>query len=75
MINNNISYYLTLTFWVRPLRGELHGFCGAWLRYNALKWNNHFALLRLAPHPKNRTLHLVQLPDLGSNSSLRLKLT
>jgi hypothetical protein len=24
MINNNISYYLTLTFRVRALRGELH---------------------------------------------------
>ena len=25
----------------------------------------HFASLRLALHPKNRTLHPVQLPDLG----------
>ena len=39
MINDNISYYLTLTFRVRPLRGELHRFCGAWLRCNFLEWN------------------------------------
>jgi hypothetical protein len=26
---------------------------------------SHFASLRLALHPKNRTLHPVQLPDLG----------
>jgi hypothetical protein len=38
MINNNISYYLTLTFWVRPLRGELHSFCGTWLRCNSVEW-------------------------------------
>ncbi|SCX37341.1 hypothetical protein SAMN05720354_10167 [Nitrosospira sp. Nsp1] len=39
MINNNISYYLTPTFRVRALRGELHGFCGTWLRCNSLEWN------------------------------------
>jgi hypothetical protein len=38
MINNNISYYLTLTFRVMPLRGELHSFCGTWLRCNFLEW-------------------------------------
>ena len=38
MINNNISYYLTLTCRVRPLRGELHSFCGTWLRSNFLEW-------------------------------------
>ena len=99
MINNNISYYLTLIFWVRPLRGELHSFCGTWLRCNSVEWgaserrtrdpakwgsgsagdaatafhgaphpaarSHHSASLRLAPHPKNRTLHPVQLPDLG----------
>ena len=112
MINNNISYYLTLTFWVRPLRGELHSFCGTWLRCNSLEWgaserrtrdpakrgsgsagdaatafqgariplqghtflrkalllpsrSHHSASLRLALHPKNRTLHPVQLPDSG----------
>ena len=27
--------------------------------------SHHFASLRLALHPKNRTLHSVQLPDLG----------
>ncbi|BCT68832.1 hypothetical protein NNRS527_02438 [Nitrosospira sp. NRS527] len=107
MINNNISYYLTLTFLVRALRGELHGFWGTWLRCNSLEWNgapkrrprspaqrgsgsagdaaialhtqggariplrgrtflrkallrparSHSASLRLALHPKNRTLH------------------
>ncbi|SCX37268.1 hypothetical protein SAMN05720354_10114 [Nitrosospira sp. Nsp1] len=66
MINNNISYYFTLTFRVRPLRGELHSFWGTWLRCNSLEWNDHSASLRLALHPKNRTLHPVQLPDLGS---------
>jgi hypothetical protein len=112
MINNNISYYLTLTFRVRPLRGELHSFCGTWLRSNFLEWgapergtrgpakrgsgsagdaatafrgariplrghtflrkallrparSHHSASLRLALYPKNRTLHPVQLPDLG----------
>jgi sarcosine oxidase delta subunit len=39
MINNNISYYLTLIFRVRALRGELHSFCGTWLRCNSLEWN------------------------------------
>src|SRR5678815_1385801 len=39
MINSNISYYLTLTFRVRALRGELHSFCGTWLRCNSLEWN------------------------------------
>ncbi|SCX78206.1 hypothetical protein SAMN05216308_101176 [Nitrosospira sp. Nsp13] len=107
MINNNISCYLTLAFWVSPLRGELHRFCGTWLRCNFLEWNgapkrrtrapakrgsgsvgdgrdrvprawgariplrgrtflwkallrparSHSASLRLALHPKNRTLH------------------
>ena len=65
MINNNIAYYFTLTFWMTPLRGELHSFCGTWLRYNFLEWNDHSASLRLALYPKNRTLHPVQLPDLG----------
>ncbi|MEO7560767.1 MAG: hypothetical protein ABIT23_10980, partial [Nitrosospira sp.] len=32
---------------------------------NVLEWNGHSKTLRLAPHPKNRTLHLLQLPDLG----------
>ncbi|BCT66936.1 hypothetical protein NNRS527_00511 [Nitrosospira sp. NRS527] len=39
MINNNVSYYLMLTFRVRTLRGELHSFCGTWLRCNSLEWN------------------------------------
>ena len=70
MINNNISCYLTLTFWVRALRGELHSFCGTWLRCNSLEWNDHSASLRLALHPKNRTLHPVQLPDLGLSQDM-----
>ena len=32
---------------------------------NSLEWNDHSALLRLALHPKNRTLHPVQLRFLG----------
>ncbi len=39
MINNNVSYYLMLTFRVRTLRGELHSFCGTWLRCNFLEWS------------------------------------
>ncbi|SCX47543.1 hypothetical protein SAMN05720354_10742 [Nitrosospira sp. Nsp1] len=66
MINHNISYYLTLTFRVRALRGELHSFWDTWLRCNFLEWNDRSASLRLALHPKNRTLPPVQLPDLGS---------
>ncbi|ARO87874.1 hypothetical protein EBAPG3_008895 [Nitrosospira lacus] len=29
---------LTLTCWMSLLPGGLHGSCGTWLRYNALKW-------------------------------------
>ena len=112
MINNNISYCLTLTFWVKSLLSKLHSSCGTWLRCNFLEWgaperstrgtakrgsgsagdaatafrgariplrghtflrkallrparSHHSASLRLALYPKNRTLHLVQLPDLG----------
>jgi hypothetical protein len=39
MTNIDISYYLTLGFRVRTLRGELHSFCGTWLRCNSLEWN------------------------------------
>ncbi len=52
-------------FLVSSLRGGLNSFYGTWLRCNSLEWNGHFASLRLALHPKNRTLHPVQLPDLG----------
>ena len=66
MINNNVLCYLTLTpLGEGPLQGRLHGFYGAWQRCNSLEWNDHSASLRLALHPKNRTLHPVQLPDLG----------
>ncbi len=65
MIHKDFLCHLRLTLWVSPLQGGSHGFYGAGQRCNALKWNNHFALLRLALHPKNRTLHPVQLPDLG----------
>ena len=54
-----------LTAYVNALRGKLHGSGGAWLRCNFLEWNNHSASLRLALHPKNRTLHPVQLRFLG----------
>jgi len=53
------------TWWVSPLRGGLHDFCGAWRRYNSLEWNNHSVSLCLALHLKNRTLHPVQLRFLG----------
>ncbi|MFA7240333.1 MAG: hypothetical protein WC091_09490 [Sulfuricellaceae bacterium] len=41
----------------------MHGFWGAWRRCNLSRreWNNHSSSLRLALHPKNRTLHPVQL--------------
>ncbi|MDN5934991.1 MAG: hypothetical protein L0H75_02290 [Nitrosospira sp.] len=65
MIYQSLLHHFTFTVLVRPLRGELHGFCGTWLRCNSLEWNDHSASLRLALHPKNRTLHPAQLPDLG----------
>ena len=65
MIHNDILCHLVFTFWVSPLQGELHGFCGTGLRCSSLEWNAHSASLRLALYPKNRTLHPVQLPDLG----------
>ena len=51
MINNDISYYLTSTLWVRPLRDELHSFCGTWLRCNFLEWG---ALERRTRGPAKR---------------------
>jgi hypothetical protein len=57
MINNNISYYLTLAFRVKSLRDESHRFFDTWLRCNLLEWNDRSASLRLALNPKNRTLH------------------
>jgi hypothetical protein len=48
------------TYWVSPLRAGLHGFRGAWLRYNSLEWNNHYASLCLALHRENRTLQPAQ---------------
>jgi hypothetical protein len=65
MIHNDFLHHFTFTFLVSSLQGGLHGFCGTWLRCNSLEWNNHSASLRLALHPKNRTLHPAQLPDLG----------
>ncbi len=65
MIRKGFLRHLILTFWMSPLRGGLHGFCGTGLRCNFLEWNGHSASLRLALHPKNRTLHPVQLLDLG----------
>jgi hypothetical protein len=114
MINNNISYYLALTFRVRTVRGEVYGFWGTGLRCNSLEWDgapqrrprgpakrgsgsagvgdaasvypqgdtriplkgrtflrkavvrptrSHSGSLRLALHPKHRTLPPVQLSD------------
>jgi hypothetical protein len=50
---------------VSSLRGGLNSFCGTVLRCNSLEWNDHSASLRLALHLKNRSLHPVQLPNLG----------
>jgi hypothetical protein len=52
----------------------LHGFLGALLRCNSLEWNNHSASLRLALHPKNHTLHPVQLRFLGLSIIFMLSL-
>ncbi|SCY26344.1 hypothetical protein SAMN05216420_10436 [Nitrosospira sp. Nl5] len=65
MTHKGFLSHLTFTDKVSSLQGGLHGFCGTWLRCNFLEWNNHSASLRLALHPKNRTLHPAQLPGLG----------
>jgi hypothetical protein len=65
MIYGDFLRHLIFTFMVSSLQGGLHSFCGAWLCCNSLEWNNHSASLRLALHPKNRTRHPAQLPDLG----------
>ncbi len=65
MTHNDFLLYLAFTFWASSLPGRVHGFCGTWLRCNFLEWNDHSASLRLALHPKNRTLYPVQLLDLG----------
>lgn len=65
MILCGLFMKLEITILVTPLWGRLHGFYGVWPRCNSLEWNNHSASLRLALHPKNRTLHPIQLPILG----------
>ncbi len=65
MIPVRFPVIIGFTHPVGLLRAGLHGFWGAWLRYNSLEWNNHSASLRLALHPKNRTLQPVQLRFLG----------
>jgi hypothetical protein len=65
MIDKDFLYHLAFALLASSLRGGLNSFCGTWLRCNSLEWNGHSASLRLALHPKNRTLHPVQLPDLG----------
>jgi hypothetical protein len=65
MIPNWFAVISEFTHRVSPLRAGLHVFWNAWLRYNALEWNNHSASLCLALHPKNRTLQPVQLRFLG----------
>ena len=65
MIPARFPVILGFTHPASPLRAGLHGFWGAWLRYNSLEWSNHFASLCLALHPKNRTLQPVQLQFLG----------
>ncbi len=61
MITVRFPVILGFTHPASPQRAGLHGFWGTLLRYNALKWNDHSALLCLALHPKNRTLQSVQL--------------
>ncbi len=63
----SINFFMIYRFarLVNPLRGGLHGFCGAWRRYNSLGWNDHSASLCLALYSKNRTLHPIQLRFLG----------
>jgi len=63
MIHKDFSRYPRFTRVVSSLRGRLCNFCGTWLRCNSLQWNGHCASQHLALHPKNRTLHPVQLPD------------
>jgi hypothetical protein len=70
MIHKVFLRHLPFTFLVSSPQGGLHNFCGTWLCCNSLEWNNHSASLRLALHPKNRTLHPVQLPDLGSSDNI-----
>jgi hypothetical protein len=70
MIPVRFPVILGFTHQVSPLRAGLHGFWGAWLRYNSLEWNNHSASLCLALHPKNRTLQPVQLRFLGLTTFL-----
>ncbi|MFA7242074.1 MAG: hypothetical protein WC091_18320 [Sulfuricellaceae bacterium] len=65
VVLNNFVIYFAFTRLVRALRAGLHGFPGAWLRCNFLQWNDHCASLRLALHPENRTLQLVQRRFLG----------
>ncbi len=43
MILNWFPVISGFTHWVSPLRAGLHGFWGAWLRYNSLEWNNHYS--------------------------------
>ncbi len=65
MVHKDFLRNVIFTFLVSSLQGGLNGFYGTGLRCNSLEWNNHSASLRLALHPKNHTLHPVQLPDLG----------
>jgi len=65
MLLIDLCCFITITILVTTLRGGLHGYGGAWQRCNSLEWNNHSASLRLALHPHNRTLHPVQLRNLG----------
>ncbi|MFA7241927.1 MAG: hypothetical protein WC091_17580 [Sulfuricellaceae bacterium] len=61
----NLCSFIAITILVIPLRGGLHGSGGAGRRCNDEQWNDHCSSLRLALHPHNRTLHPVQLRNLG----------
>ena len=57
---------------VSPLRAGLHGFWGAWLRNNALEWNNHYSG-HPALHPTGQ-LKLFKLLQAIESASLCLAL-
>jgi len=65
MIHKAFWRHSTSTCMVGSPQGRIARFLRHMLRCNSLEWNGHSASLHLALHAKNRTLHPVQLPDLG----------
>jgi len=64
-IHKDLPQYSTFTCMVSSLRGELHNFCGTWLRCNSLEWNGPLRVVAPCPAPQNGTFHPAQPPDLG----------